>query len=167
MTAQGIKPKGLFKIEVFRKGVLVETRDLPNGITDEGKDALLDIMFHAATQVTTWYIGLIDNAGFTALADTDTHDSHAGWTENTDYDEATREEFVEAAASSQSITNSASVAEFTMNATVAIKGMFMASISTKGSISSAATLWCTAAFSSVLNVIDDDLIRVTYTLSVS
>lgn len=162
-----ITPKGQFIVEVFREGELVECRKFDNGITNAGKDALLDIMFHADTQVATWYIGLIDNAGFTALADSDTHDVHAGWVENTDYDEATREAYVEAAASSQSITNSASVAEFTMNASVTLKGMFMASLSTKGSTSAAATLWSTGAFSSNLSVISGDLVRVTYTLSVS
>ena len=159
--------KGRYHVEIFRKGELIETADFSNGITDEGKDNILDVMFHGDTQTATWYIGLIDNSGFSALADSDTHDSHAGWTENTDYSEATREAFVEAASSGQSITNSASVGEFTMNATATIKGMFLASLSTKGSVSASGVLWCTGAFSSNLSVINGDLVRVTYTLSVS
>ena len=30
--------------------------DRPNTITNEGLNAWLDIMFHGATQITTWYI---------------------------------------------------------------------------------------------------------------
>lgn len=166
-TKESLKPKGKYLVEVFRRGELIDSVEFDNGITDAGKDNLLDVMFHAATQTSTWYIGLIDNSGFSALSDSDTHDSHAGWSENTDYDETTREEYVEAASSSQAITNSASVAEFTMNATVTLKGMFLASLSTKGSTSSSGVLWSTGAFSSTLSVISGDLVRVTYTLSVS
>ncbi len=67
--------KGRYHVEIFRKGELIESADFSNGITDEGKDNIIDVMFHGATQTDTWYIGLIDNSGFSALADGDTHDA--------------------------------------------------------------------------------------------
>jgi hypothetical protein len=33
-----------------------------------GKDLLLNVMFHGTSAITTWYLGLIDKAGYTALA---------------------------------------------------------------------------------------------------
>lgn len=157
---------GTFSIQHYRNGKIINSFDLKNTITNAGKNKLLDVMFHADSQVTAWYLGLINNSGFTAIAATDTHSSHAGWTELTDYDESGRQEFVEAAAATQSITNSANQAVFTINATVAIKGIFLASLNTKGS-TAAGTLWSAAAFSSVVNAESGDTLTITYTVSVS
>lgn len=158
-------PKGVFKIQHRRAGKLLREYELPNGITNEGKDALLDIMFHADTQITTWYLALIDNSGFTALAAADTHASHAGWTENTDFDETDRPAWTEGAAASQSMTNAATV-DFTINATIALKGIFLANLNTKGSTASG-TLWSTGAFGAVINAVAADVLSITYTISVS
>ena len=158
--------KGVYTIKHIRDGEVLQEWEIPNGITTEGKNALLDIMFGGGTQVTTWYFGLIDNASYSALASGDTHASHAGWIENTDYDESTREAWVEAAASAGSMGTTTS-AEFTMNSTVTIKGIFLASISTKGSVSGSATLWSTVLFAAGVAVIATDVISVDYTVSVS
>jgi hypothetical protein len=143
---------------------IIDIQEFKNGITNEGKDHLLDSTFDAATQVTSWYIGLIDNAGFTALAAADTHASHGGWSESTAYDEAARPEWAPGAAASQSITN-ATARDFTIdtNSTV-INGVFIASIATKGS-TAAGTLWSTASFSAVRNVDDNDVLSIDYTVN--
>lgn len=154
--------KARFKVQHIRKGQVIGEYDFPNGITDVGMNALLDIMFHNSTQVATWYIGLIDNAGFTALAAADTMGSHAGWAESTAYDEAARVTYAEDAASSRAITNS-TTADFTINATATLKGIFITSNNTKGG--SSGTLWSTASFPSTVPVVDDDVIKITYTLS--
>jgi hypothetical protein len=161
-----MKMKGEFKLQHWRNGQLLEERDITNGITNQGKNALLDIMFHNVTPVATWYIGLINNSGFTALAAADTYQSHAGWTELTGYDEAARPAWTEGDAASQSITNATSV-DFTIDGTYAVNGIFIASEATKGANGSGPYLWSTASFASVLNVIDDDVIKVIYTLSVT
>lgn len=153
-----------FHIEHYRKGALLDIISSKNLVTNEGKNSILDIMFHAATQITTWYIGLINNSGYSAVAAADTMSSHAGWTELTSYDESVRQTWTEAAASSQSITSS-SVATFTISATVAARGMFLVSNSTKGGTTG--TLWAATLFSSALNLVDDDTLRVTYTVNAS
>lgn len=154
--------KGKFVIEHVRDGKVIGNYDMPNGIVDVGLNSLLDVYFHNQAQIATWYIGLIDNAGFTALSNSDTMGSHTGWAESTAYDEATREEWVEDAAASRSITNS-TPAEFTMNATATLKGIFVTSVNTKGGTTG--TLWSTAAFSSTVGVQDNDILRITYTVT--
>ena len=58
--------RGRFVVEHFRKGVKIGQYQFPNGICNEGKNKLLDIMFHGVTAITTWWLGLIDNSGYTA-----------------------------------------------------------------------------------------------------
>lgn len=154
--------RGRFKVEHIRNGEVIGQYAMPNGIVDEGLNSLLDVYFHNQAQIATWYIGLVDNSGFSAFANADTMGSHAGWAESTAYDEATREEWVEDAAASRSISNS-TPAEFTINATATLKGIFVTSNSTKGGTTG--TLWATAAFSSNVGVVDNDILRITYTVS--
>ena len=137
--------------------------NFPNGITDEGMNHILDTQFHGSTPVTTWYIGLVDNAGWSAFADADTLSSHAGWVESTSYTESNRVTWAEDAASSRSITNS-STADFSVNATGNLKGIFVSSNNVK-STGNTGTLWSTAAFSSVVATANGDTLKVTYTVS--
>ena len=164
MIITGPKFKGMYQIEHIRNGEVIGKYDVPNGITNEGLNHILGVEFSADTQITSWYIGLVDNSGFTAFAAGDTMSSHAGWSENTDYDEVTRESWGAGAAASQQVTN-ATAAEFTINATVAIKGIFITSNNTKSGTTG--TLWSTAAFTSVINAVSSDTIRVTYTVTAS
>lgn len=178
---EATKPKGVFKVQVIRGATRVPGNDLvpdsyiggevlhdfevENLITTAGKNHMLDVTFHGTTPVSPWYMGLINNSGFSAVAAGDTHASHAGWTETTAYDEATREAYVEDAAGSGSITNT-TVCEFTINATVAVKGIFLASVSTKGD-TGAGTLWCATTFTTALSLVDDDILRITYTVTLT
>jgi hypothetical protein len=112
--------------------------------------------------VTTWYIGLVENAGFSAFANADTMASHAGWAESSAYTEANRPTWTAGAAASRQITNAATV-DFSINASVTIKGLFIASNNTKGGTTG--TLWSTAAFGSRVALNNGDTLKVTYTLS--
>jgi hypothetical protein len=132
---------------------------VPNGVTNAGLNDLLDVYFDAGTQDTTWFIGLVNNAGFTAFAAADTSASHSGWTELTDYTEATRVAWVPGEPASQSITGPA--ATFTINTTVAIKGAFLIGIDTKGGTTG--ILFATGAFGSVQNLVNAQTLDVTYT----
>jgi len=125
------------------QGRLLGTRRCSNGITNGGRDLVLNTMFRSATQIPTWSIGIIDNASFVALGNTDTMGSHSGWIENTDYDESTRQTWVTVAAALQAI-ESASAALFTFNASVTIQGLFITSSNTKSGVDG--TLWATAEF---------------------
>ena len=161
MQAQ-IKMKGRFLCRHFRGGKLIGTHEFANGVTNEGLNKLLDVMFHATTQIDPWYFGLINNSGYTGLSAGDTMSSHAGWAESTDYDEATRVAFTEAAAASQSIASSAA-SVFTMNATVTIKGIFVTSVNTKGGTTG--TLWATALNTSDISCVAADVLQFSYTVN--
>lgn len=163
LEPQSLRALGTVKIEHFNKhGEYVGTYEFPNGIVDVGLNHILNTQFDAGSQVTTWYIGLIDNASFTALAAADTMSSHAGWIEATAYDEATRVTWSTGVASGRSITNG-TTADFSMNATATIKGIFITSNNTKGGTTG--TLWSTAAFASNVSVSNGDSLKITYTVS--
>jgi hypothetical protein len=153
---------GKVKMQHVRNGEVLQEIPFPNGIVDVGMNALLDIMFHGETQIPTWYIGLINNSGFTALSNADTMASHAGWAEFTDYDEGTRGEWTEGAAATRSITNSSAVV-FTIDNAGTLKGIFVTSNSTKSG--STGTLWATASFAANLTVAPSDEIRILYSVS--
>lgn len=157
-----VQLKGKYKIEHIRDGKVIDVFEGYNVITNAGKNSLLGIMFHADTQITTWYMGLIDNASFSAVAAADTPASHSGWIENTDYSESVRQTWTVGAASAQAITNASPVV-FTMNATKTIKGIFVTSLNTKGGTTG--TMWNAVAFGTTASVVSGDLIRATYTVS--
>lgn len=134
-----------------------EEKIIMNGVTNAGLNSILDVYFHGGTQITTWYIGLIST--LSALAASDTMSSHGGWTESSAYDEATREEWLEDAPSGQAI-GTLTEAEFTINATITIRGAFIVSNSTKGG--STGTLWATGSFASPQALLDDQVLVITY-----
>lgn len=163
MMKDKIGVRGRYKIQCFDKaGKFKWERDLPNGIVDEGIEYLLDGGFNGGAQISTWYMGLIDNSGFSALANSDTMASHSGWSESTAYTEANRPEWTAGAASSRAVTNSASV-DVSINATVTIRGIFIASNNTKSGTTG--TLWSTAAFGTNASAASGDTLKVTYTVA--
>jgi hypothetical protein len=181
VTGSNFQPRGEFTVSHYRKGERINEYRFPNGIVNEGKNRVLDVMFHAQTALTTWYLGLIDNSGFSALADDDTYDdinqAGNGWDEFDDYTDAnnagsatTRPQWPEDAASGQSITNS-SVAIFDIAATGTVKGVFVvagtnAQTKNDHTAGTAHVLWATALFSSGdVPVQNGDQLKVTYTVS--
>lgn len=163
MLGDIFKLKGRYKIEhLSADGSKKGEYFLDNGVVTVGKNHILDVEFHGTTQVTTWYIGLIDNSGFTALADADTMSSHAGWNEFTTYSESVRQTWTEGAAASGAITNGTPLT-FTINGSGTIKGLFVTSVDTKSGTTG--TLWATGAFASTIPVVNADVFKVTYTVS--
>jgi len=154
---------GKFQMEHYRDGKLMGKYPCPNGIVDVGMNLLLNVMFHnTPSPSATWYLGLVNNSGFSAFANADTMASHSGWTEFTAYDEANRVAWAEDAAASRSISNTTS-SDFTINATGTLKGIFVVDQNTKGGTTG--TLWSTAAFATLVNVVDNDVIKITYTIT--
>ena len=157
---------GRFVLECRRDGKIIWTEDVHNIVTNEGLDSILDVYFHAATQITTWYCVMFEND---YTPDGDETYAVPEYTETTAYDEATRPKYEEAAASSQSITNSANKATFTISASKTLYGAALVgggfSATTKGNTDGGGTLICAARFTSSRAVIDDDVINLTYTVS--
>jgi hypothetical protein len=156
--------RGRFVVQHLDKdGNLKGTHEFPNGIVDVGLNHILETQFNGGTPVTTWYIGLINNAGYSALANADTMASHAGWAEiTTQYDEATRPEWTAGTAAARSITNGTAV-DFSMNDTISVRGIFITSVNTKGGTTG--ILWSTALFASTVAAENGDTLKVTYTVS--
>jgi hypothetical protein len=157
----GLVFKGFAHVEHWRDGRLLSAQTCPNGVVDVGITNALDVLFDAQTQITSWYMGLIDDPA--TLAAGDTMASHAGWTEITTYDEATRELIAFDAAAAKSVANGTTSADFTQNATDTIHGVFITDASAKGGATG--QLWATAAFASALAVTSGDVVKVTYTVT--
>lgn len=155
---------GMFHGQIVRDGQVIDEWEDRNLVTNEGLNSLLDIYFHGSTQITTWYLGVFEG-NYTPVAGVTAATITSASTECTAYDETTRQEFVEAAAASQSITNSASKATFTFNATKTIYGAFMVSNSTKSGTTG--TLFSAARFSAAKSVVDNDQLLLTYTFTAS
>lgn len=176
-AASDLQAIGRYIVEHWRDGKRINEYQFNNGIVNEGKNKLLDVMFHGVTQITTWYLGLIDNANYSALDATDTYDdidqAGNGWDEFKNYTTGgsgtLRPEWAEDAASGQSITNS-TVAVFDITGSGTVKGLFLsggiASTNTKGDHTTGGTLWATALFGSGdVAVQNGDQLKVTYTVS--
>lgn len=137
----------------------------PNRVVNEGLDHLLDVTLRSATQITTWYVALFAGnvtpaatwtaANFTSLS-----------TEFINYDESTRPEYVEAAVSSQSITNLASRAVFTISTGGGtVYGASIISASAKSATTG--KLFSATRFASARTLDATDVLNVAYTISAS
>ena len=144
----------------------VWTEDVHNLVTNQGLDSILNVYLDAATQITTWYCVIFESnstpdAGWTYATPT--------YTELQTYDEATRPEYKEAASSSQSVTNSANKAVFTISATKTLYGAALvgggSAATTKADTAGGGTLLCAAKFASSRSVVDNDVCNLTYTFS--
>lgn len=113
-----------------------------NAATTVGHNSLLNVGFRASTQITAWFVGLINGSGYSAVAAGDTMASHAGWTEYTAYTETTRQAWSPGAASGGVVVNASAIVFTNGGSTGSIQGMFLASSSTKSEAVS--TLYSTA-----------------------
>ncbi len=155
---------GVFHVEHIREGELIDEFDCPNLVVNQGLDHLLNTVFTGSTQVNPWYLGLFEG-NYTPVAAVTAATITAASTECVAYSESTRQEFVEAGASAQQITNSANKATFTINATKTIYGAFLVSNNTKSS--TAGTLFSAARFAAAKAVVASDQILLTYTFTAS
>jgi hypothetical protein len=155
---------GKYHGQIVRDGWVIEEFEDHNLVVNEGLNALLNIMFNGSTQITTWYLGIFEG-NYTPVATVTAATIASASTESTAYTSATRPEYVEAAASSQSITNSANRASFVFNATKTIYGAFLISNATKSGTSG--TLFSAARFSSSKAVESGDELLLTYTFTAS
>jgi hypothetical protein len=136
-----------------------------NDIVDQGLESLLDVHFRAQTQITVWYMGLIDGTGTQTLSNSDVAGTHAGWTENTSFTGGpTRKNWTTAltAATSRSISNSTTI-DFAFTTTQTIHGIFLIDDATADTASE--VLWATAPFSSEVTVNNGDTLKITYSVS--
>lgn len=155
---------GHYHGQIIRNGAVIDEFDCPNLVVNEGLNAMLDTQFHAGTQVSTWYIGVFEG-NYTPVATVTGATIASAATESTAYVSTTRPVYNEAAAASQSITNSASRASFVFNATKTIYGAFLISDATKAG--SSGVLFSAARFTNAKSVESGDELLLTYTFNAS
>ncbi len=154
---------GIFTGQIVRQGEVIDEFECPNLVTDQGLNNLLDVYFHGATQISTWYLGLF-SGNYTPVAGNTAATFPAAATEvNAQYSQATRPEFNEAAPAAKSITNSANKATFTFTDPVTIYGAFLVSDAAKGGV--AGTLFSAAKFAAPKAVVATDELLLTYTFN--
>lgn len=147
-----------------RNGRLIDVETVHNIIPEAGRNHILDVVLHAGQQVTTWYVGLFEG-NYTPISSNTAANFPGLATECTAYDEPTRREFTEAAASGGSITNSANRAEFTFNASKTIYGAFLTSVATKGATTG--TLLSAVRFGTAKTMAAEEILRVAGSLSLT
>lgn len=171
MPSDSAKATGKYIVECFDKdGNPKWTAETPNLVVNVGLQYMAGSALVATTQITSWYVGLYGAGASNTPAASDTASSHIGWTENTNYSEATRPlaNFAAATAANPSVvTNTSNKAVFTMNATTTIGGAFLISNNTKGGTTG--TLFSAADFQSPGDraVVNGDILNVTYQFSLS
>lgn len=154
----------VYEIEHLRAGRIISRDRTHNIIPTEGLNHILSVICNSGSQVTTWSVGLFEG-NYTPIAGDTMATFVASATESTAYDEVARVTWVEAAPSAGSITNAASKAEFTINATKTIYGGFLSSASAKSATTG--TLLSAARFTASKAVVDDDILRVTASLTLT
>jgi len=175
MVETGLGVGGCFYVEIYARPTLWERllrRDgklkwkgrakniLPNNAIND----VLNVYFGASGQTTTFYCGLIDNAGYSALGATDTMSSHAGWVENQNISNASRPTWTPGAAASQSIANpSAMVLNMNPSSGCTIRGFFLCSNNTLGG--TAGNLTATALLTTPQPCNNGDTIKATYVIN--
>jgi hypothetical protein len=140
-----------------------------NLVVNTGIQYMAGTALTSVTQITTWYLGLYGAGGSNTPAAGDTMASHAGWTEVTNYSQATRVAATFATATTANpsvVTNSASVAVFSINAGGTVGGAFLTSGSAKSGTTG--TLFSASDFTGGdRTVVNGDTLNVTYTFSLT
>jgi hypothetical protein len=149
------------------EGNLKWVTETPNLVVNVGLQYMAGVALTSTAQITAWYIGLYGAASSNNPAATDTLATHAGWTEITPYS-GTRPAATFASATNANpsvVTNSASKAQFTINATATVGGAFLCSAAS----GTTGTLFSAADFSSPgdRSVVSGDVLSVTYTFSLA
>lgn len=138
--------------------------EFDNLVVTLGLNELLDKTFKASGYTAAWYVGL--TAGSPSFAAADTMASHGGWTESAVYSEANRQALTLGSVSGGSVSNTASKAVFSINATGTVGGAFVVNNNTKSG--STGTLYGGGAFTEGNRaVVSGDQINVTVTLTVT
>ena len=175
ITAKGVHESlnatGKYVVECYDKDKNLKwVAESKNLVVNVGLQYMAGVALTSTAQITSWYVGLYGAGASNTPAASDTMSSHAGWTENTTYSNATRVAATFAAATNANpsvVTNSASKAQFDINGSTTIGGAFLTRGSAKGGTTG--TLFSAADFASPgdRSVVSGDILLVTYTFSLS
>lgn len=155
-----------YHVECIRDGKVIWEEHFKNLITTEGLNDILDKYFKGSSYTAAWYVGLVDNSGFSAFAAGDTAaeiDGTNGWDEFTNYDSpANRDTLTLGVPAAGSVDNSGDKASFTIDSGGGtVEGAF---ISTAAS-GTTGVLYGEGSFTTARSVNEDDVLNVTITLT--
>lgn len=164
----GLSAKGQYKVVCHDKdGNFKWEAVSDNLVVNVGLQDMNAKYFTGSSYTAAWYIGLYGAGASNTPAASDTMSSHAGWTEVTDYSQATRPActFGTPTTADPSVaTNSASPASFSINGTTTVGGAFLTSNNTKSGTTG--TLFSASDFTGGdRSVVSGDTLTVTYTFS--
>jgi len=168
-TQEKVKGGGVFTLKCFDKDGNLKWESVShNLVVNVGLQDMNAKYFSGSAYTAAWYIGLYGAAASNTPAAADTMSSHAGWTEVIAYSQATRvaATFGTATTADPSvISNSASPAAFTINATTTVGGAFLTTGSAKSG--TAGTLFSASDFAAPgdRSVVSGDTLTVTYQFS--
>lgn len=169
MSSEKVKAGGVFTVQCFDKdGQLKWEAKEHNLVVNVGLKDMNEKYFTGSGYTAAWYLGLYGAAATNDPAAGDTMASHAGWTEVTAYSQATRPQAIfgtATAADPSVISNTASVAVFSVNGTATVGGAFLTSDNTKGGTTG--TLFSAGDFQAPgdRSVVSGDTLNVTYQFS--
>lgn len=156
--------RGKYEGEIVRAGKIIDKWEADNVVVNEGLNSLLSIMLAGGSQLTTWYLGIF-SGNYTPVATDAAATIAASSTEFSGYSGGARQTWVPGSVASQSVSNSASRATFTITAAgpTSIYGAFMISNSTISGTSG--TMFSGAQFGSAKSVVSGDQLLLTYTFT--
>lgn len=145
-------------------GRVLGSLTFPNGPTVDGVNYLANCGFRGGARIAAWYVGLINETGFVALDEFDSHSSHGGWSEFTNIAGGLRQPWSPAAAV-DGLLDSPNVA-FSITASGTVRGAFLASQQATGT-SSGPTLYCTAVADAGVAVVNGGALTFSYKLRIT
>jgi len=154
----------------YRRGELIHfCNQGPNTFTTEGMARILNIVFRAQATESKIYVGIFKNNVTPAVGDTAAAKLGAAGTygecQDADYDSpaTNKPEYTIVSTSTASCTNAAAAASFTMAGSITVYGAFLSTIAAK--TGTTGTLFCAKAFTTPRQVIDNDVLAVTYSIT--
>jgi hypothetical protein len=153
---------GRFLGKIIRAREVIDEFECKNIVVNQGLNYLLGASLGAQSVVSSWFIGLFSN-NYTILASDTAATIAANSGEVTQYTAGTRQAWSSAPPSAQSITNAATQASFTFNATLTVYGAFL--ISSSAINGTSGTLFAGAQFGSPKSVVSSDILQLTYTFT--
>jgi hypothetical protein len=167
--------QGIWQADQYRDGVLISGgyKEPPNTFCTAGIARLLNIMMHDVAKAGSeiWYVGIFKNSISPAAGDTVAKLGAGGiWGEcqNSDYDSPAdnKPSYTTTSTTTAVITNAvAGPAEFTMAGSLTVYGAFLST--EKAKTATTGYLLCGKTFTASRAVIADDVLSITYEITVS
>jgi hypothetical protein len=133
-----------------------------NGVTVEGVNHFGNAVFRGGPRYSLWYVGLIDQSGFSGLSEEDTHLLHPGWSEYAGVTGSNRVLWQPGAASG-GLMASAVPSVLSITADGEVRGAFLASRQPVG-LASGAVLYSTGRAAAGLAVEAGGTVAVNYSV---